>query len=77
MRVRFECLPQTAGDHTLVYFQEVGGAVFARQCLLDKVTKDSDSENETDITNFTRTDTPDIAEINNRKFYVTFYLYTS
>ena len=68
---------QTAGGHTLVYFQEVGGAVFARQCLVSKVTRDSDSETETDITNSTHTDTPNIAEIDNRKFYVTFYLYTS
>ena len=54
--------PQLAGGHALVYFQEVGGAVFARQCLLDK--KDED-----DITN--------LIEIDSNKFHVTFYLYTS
>ena len=62
---------QLAGGHALVYFQEVGGAVFARQALL---TRDAPEE-EDDITNFTKTDS--IVEIDSRKFHVTFSFYNS
>ena len=72
--------PQLAGGHALVYFQEVGGAIFARQCLLNKVTSDgSEAEAEEDdiTTNFTKTDSQSIVEIDRTKFHVQFYLYTS
>ena len=71
--------PQLAGGHALVYFQEVGGAIFARQCLLNKVTSEgSEEEEEDDITtNYTKTDSQSIVEIDRTKFHVKFYLYTS
>ena len=69
---------QLAGGHALVYFQEVGGAIFARQCLLNKVTSDGSEAEEDDITtNFTKTDSQSIVEIDRTKFHVKFYLYTS
>ena len=73
--------PQLAGGHALVYFQEVGGAIFARQCLLNKVTSEDGSEAEAEeddiTTNFTKTDSQSIVEIDRTKFHVKFYLYTS
>ena len=75
--------PQLAGGHALVYFQEVGGAIFARQCLLNKVTRDDGSEDEAEAeedditTNYTKTDSQSIVEIDGTKFHVKFYLYTS
>ena len=70
---------QLAGGHALVYFQEVGGAIFARQCLLNKVTSEgSEEEEEDDITtNYAKTDSQSIVEIDRTKFHVKFYLYTS
>ena len=73
---------QLAGGHALVYFQEVGGAIFARQCLLNKVTsegsEEEEGEEEDDITtNYAKTDSQSIVEIDRTKFHVKFYLYTS
>ena len=71
---------QLAGGHALVYFQEVGGAIFARQCLLNKVTSEGseEEEEEDDITtNYAKTDSQSIVEIDRTKFHVKFYLYTS
>ena len=72
--------PQLAGGHALVYFQEVGGAIFARQCLLNKVTSDgseTDSEEDEITTNYAKTDSQSIVEIDRTKFHVKFYLYTT
>ena len=69
---------QLVGGHALVYFQEVGGAIFARQCLLNKVASDGSEDEEDDInTNYTKTDSQSIVEIDGTKFHVKFYLYTS
>ena len=71
---------QLVGGHALVYFQEVGGAIFARQCLLNKVTSEGseEEEEEDDITtNYAKTDSQSIVEIDRTKFHVKFYLYTS
>ena len=75
--------PQLAGGHALVYFQEVGGAIFARQCLLNKVTSEGSEEEEQEgeeddiTTNYAKTDSQSIVEIDRTKFHVQFYLYTS
>ena len=59
------------GGHALVYFQEVGSAAFARQCLYSKLTSD---ETDTDDIEDDITHTNDDAVIiNDAKFKVTFH----